>query len=729
MSSYRLLLAVAFFSAIASAQEPEPEPEPSPDGGVAPPSHETVVVGTPETQTAGSTHTIGGARLKRFELDDVHAVLQAVPGVQVRGEDGFGLRPNIGLRGANPNRSIKVTLMEDGVLFGPAPYSAPAAYYFPLVTRMEAVRVVKGPGAIVYGPQTVGGAIDFITRDMGPGISAGLDVALGQYWYGKGHGFLAVGNDTTSVLLELVHLRSDGFKELDGGGNTGFGRTEAMLKARHRFTVGGLSNAVTLKLGISGEDSHETYLGLSDADFRENSLRRYVSSANDHMQWLRTQVVLSHRLEGAHFSLDTALYRHDFDRSWNKLNRFRGAAVGNVLTNPESPRNQVYLGVLKGELDSSSAGEALLIGPNKRTFVSQGIQSVLRAGFTTGPLAHALEVRARYHYDSVARLHTEDAFVMRDGALVHTGEPTETLVRNFDQTHAVAFAVTDAVRWGPVTLTPGVRVELINSSTHNLLTATGAHASTNVVLPGVGGHVAITESLGALAGIYRGFSPPAPGVPDAPPELAMNVEAGARWARGRHERVELIGFFNDYANLTNICTFSTGCVTQDVDQQSNVGRALIYGLEAYAEKRWRLGPVTLPTSLAYTLSGSQLMGDTRSSDPTIGNALAGDELAYVPRHTLNATAGVEVWKVNAHVQFTFIDRMREVAGHGDFVDALTTDAQLLLDLHLGFAVTDWAQLYFDARNLFDGRFIAGRRPFGARPNAPRTLLGGLKLTW
>jgi Fe(3+) dicitrate transport protein len=120
---------------VSLAQPDAGEAEPPP-----PPQRETVVVGTPETRTAGSAHTINGARLKRFELDDPAAVLQAVPGVQVRGEDGFGLRPNLGLRGANPDRSKKVTLLEDGVLLGPAPYSAPAAYYFPLVTRMDAVR-------------------------------------------------------------------------------------------------------------------------------------------------------------------------------------------------------------------------------------------------------------------------------------------------------------------------------------------------------------------------------------------------------------------------------------------------------------------------------------------------------------------------------------------------------------------------------------------------------------
>lgn len=708
------------------------------DAGV---SRETVVVGTPESRTAGSAHTIGGARLKRFELDDPMALLQAVPGVQVRGEDGFGLRPNIGLRGANPDRSKKVTLMEDGVLFGPAPYSAPAAYYFPLVTRMEAVRVVKGPAAIVYGPQTIGGAVDFVTRDLGPGMSAGLDVALGQWMYAKGHGYFAVGNDTTSFVLEGVHLRSDGFKhvvELPNA-NTGFQRNEWMMKGRHRVTLGGLSNVFTLKLGFSSEESNETYLGLTDADFRADPLRRYVTSQLDHMSNQRTSVSLQHRLEGPGFTLTTTAYRHDFHRTWRKVNHLGGSDLSDVLAAPGAARNQLYLGVLRGELDTQSALETLYIGPNRRDFVSQGLESVFRADLQTGPLTHAFEARARFHFDSIQRLHTEDGFLLRGGALVGDGQPTTVLVSGLDATSAVALSVSDAIRWGRVTLTPGVRAEFIFSSSRNALADSFTTANTNVLLPGLGAYVAITEQLGALAGVYRGFSPPNPGVPNAQPELAMNVEGGARWSRKASggERLEVIGFFNDYANLTDTCTFSSGCDGENLDRQFSAGRAHIYGLEVFGEKRLKLGPVTLPLSAAYTLTGTRLLSSFRSEDPVLGNAQEGDELPYVPRHMLNVAAGVDWWRLSAHAQFTFIDRMREVAGQGDFDSgsaaglkpSWTTDAQATLDVHLGFKVTSWASVYFDARNVFDQHAIVARRPFGARPNAPRTLIGGLKLTY
>lgn len=703
----------------ASAAAPAPEEEKK---------FESVVVGTSEARTSGSVHVLKSSKLERFELDDPHAILQSVPGVYARGEDGFGLRPNVGLRGANPDRSKKVTLLEDGVLFGPAPYSAPAAYYFPLMTRMQSVRVLKGPSAIQHGPQTVGGSVELITRGVPAGESFGLDVAGGQYLTGKAHGFYGGGNERSGFLIEGVHLRSNGFKELDLGGHTGFRRNEWMFKARHVFNPEDESrHSLQLKLGYSDEDSNETYLGLTDADFAANPLRRYNASRQDHMGWHRTQAVLSHVFESGALAVTTTAYRHDFDRTWRKVNRFEGTDIARVLSDPTSARNAIYYGVLTGQLDSSTPQETLLIGPNHRVFVSQGVQSVARWTTTTGPLSHSLEAGARYHFDSIERHHTEDGFRTVGGELVPDGRPTATTADNLDSTNALALHVTDAISWGRLVVTPGARLEVIRSRSVDSLAGTREDGAVEVVMPGLGVYGALTRSLGLFGGVYRGFSPPAPGQGDTVlPEKSINYEAGARWMR-RGERLEVVGFFNDYSNLTDVCTFSNGCLDENLDRQVDAGEAHIYGLEAFAEKTFRPGGgITFPTSVAYTLTRTKLLSDFRSADPQFGNVRAGDELPYVPRHQLFASAGVESARGGVFLSATFIDTMREQAGQGETGPGERTEAQLTFDLNASWNFTREGQLYLNARNLLDNQVIISRRPYGARPNAPRTLLIGLK---
>jgi Fe(3+) dicitrate transport protein len=169
----------------AWAQEPTKDiPQPPTDGTAT----NVNIRGFAFGATGGSAQALSQKQLERFKYDDPHQLLLQIPGVYVRGEDGFGLRPNIGIRGANSDRSKKITLMEDGVLFAPAPYSAPAAYFFPSIMRMRNVRVIKGPAAVVYGPQTVGGAMDLLTQEIPSARSALVDVALGNYGYNKAYG-------------------------------------------------------------------------------------------------------------------------------------------------------------------------------------------------------------------------------------------------------------------------------------------------------------------------------------------------------------------------------------------------------------------------------------------------------------------------------------------------------------------------------------------------------------
>ena len=91
---------------------------------------------------AGSGAVISNDDLQKTMDTDIQKILSAVPGVFFRTEDGYGLRPNISIRGTTIDRSSKVTIMEDGVLVAPAPYTSASAYYFPTTGRINSVEVL-----------------------------------------------------------------------------------------------------------------------------------------------------------------------------------------------------------------------------------------------------------------------------------------------------------------------------------------------------------------------------------------------------------------------------------------------------------------------------------------------------------------------------------------------------------------------------------------------------------
>jgi Fe(3+) dicitrate transport protein len=728
------------------ADVPAPAPEAPPPADVpAPPAAappkapekpaepvEITVAGSRLNRAPGSAQVINRRQLERFEYDDPHAVLMQVPGVYIRQEDGVGLRPNLGIRGGNPDRSKKLTLMEDGILFGPAPYSAPAAYYFPLTSRMVQIKVVKGPAAIAYGPQTVGGAVDFVTRAIPTLPSGGADVAFGEYGYDKVHAYAGASTEQFGFVFEFLRIHNTGFKQLpDEQADTGATRNDWMAKGSYVLDPRARNRQeLAIKLSYSDEKSNETYLGLTDADFRADAYQRYQASALDEMKNHRISVVLSHQLDlpSQHAKLTTNLYRHDYARIWRKLNRFGGAGILNVLRDPNAPANAGLLGVLKGEQDSATGSDSLWIGPNDRAFVSQGVQSQLELSKKTGPLAHSLQAGARLHYDSIERRHSEDEFLMVDGRLVPAGSATLVTTANFEQTYALALHALDAVTWRALTLTPGARIELIRSDSKDRKTGEKTDANTVAVMPGVGAYYAFTESLGILAGVYRGFSPPPPGDDAARPEYSVNYEGGARLSSGA-KRLEVIGFFNDYSNLTDVCTLSSSCVEAQLDSQFSAGKAHIYGLEAYAAYDFKAGPVKLPFTLAYTLTRSKFMSDFESADPIYGNVQRGDELPYIPRHQGSVTLGAELQYVGMALAGYHIARMREEASKGSLDDAFATDAQNWLDVSAFVKPFKALSIYGNLRNVTGESNIAGRRPFGARPNAPRWLQVGAKLAF
>lgn len=679
----------------------------------------------------GAAHRLTEEELERGDYSNPEAVVQQVPGVFVRGEDGFGLRPNIGIRGANSDRSKKVALMEDGILFGPAPYSAPAAYFFPQISRMAGVEIYKGPGAIQFGPNTIGGALNLVTRGIPNDFSGEVDLQLGQYYTGRTHGWLGHSVDWGGFVVEGLHMQSDGFKELDGGGDTGFDRQEFMVKGSINSDYNHANfHRLTAKIGWSREDSDETYLGLSAQDYKDNPLRRYSSSALDKMEWVRAQLGLTYEFEmGESISIETKLYRHDMHREWFKLNHTGdGTPIFDILNDPTG-RRQVLYEILAGEADSLAPSEYLYLGNNNRTFVSQGIQSIGKWRSEGKGWANILEVGGRLHYDSISRLHTESAYRMESGSLVADGD-LATTTRNLGETYALAAHALDQFSFWRITLAPGARLEAYEQRLEDRLQSQEATNLAVVLVPGVGVNVAIIDHLSVLGGVHRGFSPTAPGQDsNVRPETSINYEAGIRYSDARKYRlIEVVGFYNDYENLLGECTFSSGCNAADLDTQFNAGAVNVWGLEAAAHWEFQINEdIKLPIKASYTLVKSEFQTGFVSQNPQYGDVEVGDELPYVPAHQGSLQFGAQVHDVEGYVTWTYVAAMREESGQGD--GGLLTDPQYLLDANLSYAFAQGWKAMVRGENLTGSQALASRRPFGARPVRPRLVMAGVNYSF
>ena len=74
---------------------------------------------TEKRNAIGSAHFLTYSELIKYNNTNINQILAKVPGINLQEEDGFGLRPNIGIRGVGIERTSKISIMEDGILMAP----------------------------------------------------------------------------------------------------------------------------------------------------------------------------------------------------------------------------------------------------------------------------------------------------------------------------------------------------------------------------------------------------------------------------------------------------------------------------------------------------------------------------------------------------------------------------------------------------------------------------------
>ena len=700
-----------------------------------------IIVGYP-ADVSGSAHVLDKEELSIFKASDMLRMLRSVPGVYIQEEDGFGLRPNIGIRGSGIDRSGKIAVMEDGVLIAPAPYTASSAYYFPTARRMSAIEVLKGPSAVAVGPRTTGGALNMVSTQIPDemGMSGELDFRAGNHDLTDTHAYLGNRGERFSWLVETVQQHTNGFKELDGpagldNGDTGFDIQDYMVKMQYDTdSSADLYQSLRVKLGATQQTSNETYLGLTDADYKVNPYRRYAASARDQFNGHHEQIQLSYIVDNNdNWRGEVTVYDNDFHRDWFKLQKIGGKSQSAITSDPIT--NAAAYAILTGAV--TSADDAIVLRHNNRFYNSKGVQGKFSYDFDMSGMDTTINVGFRVHEDYEDRKQREDKFRMENMGLATTTLAAPSSKTNrFSKSEVTSFFVSADMIMGNLSLSPGIRIEELDNvrydySTSDPLRTEGPtktkRRSEDATIMGIGAMYKLNDDLRLIAGVHQGYQPPGAGS-KAKAEESVNFEFGAR-ATLNDSMFEIIAFLSDYDNIVGTVTASTGG-TADIGSQYDGGAVKVQGLEIGASRSITSSSgFEIPISLQYTLtSKAEFETSFESSFDGWGTAVVkGDRLPYMPKSQLRATIGVIGESMSANLSANYASEVRALAGQGGIPGNQLIDARWVLDAIANYKVNENVSAYVKIDNLLDEVYLAARRPAGIRPGMDRQISVGINI--
>lgn len=758
-----------------SAQNAVPAPDQAASNDSAPLILDAIsVIGSKQNleQLPGSGSYVDAAEILDFSYDDLNQVIRRIPGVYIRQEDGYGLFPNVSLRGVSTTRNSKITIMEDGILMAPAAYSAPSAYYSPNVGRMSGLEILKGSSQIKYGPETTGGVINYLSTPIPTEPRGFLSAAYGSNNDFRVHanygGTTATPWGSFGYLVENVYRETDGFKTINattGGGyagsdKTGFSRNEPMVK--FRFDLDSTKpQSIEFKYGRSDIDADETYLGLTENDIRNDPFQRYAATRYDNIATEQERLSLRYALRATDdFKLSLTAYQTTFARNWYKLKDAGTLTSGfkNASESLAGAHGTDMISVLKG-----NAAGYLRVRANNRNYEAKGLEAHATWDIATDTASHRIKAGLRFHQDFIDRFQWQDTYTQAtDGSatLSNPGTPGTQSNRRAES-DALAFFIQDTITMGRLAITPGLRIEQIdytdirrstNPASLSTITAVSEKTLTTIA-PGIGFTWQADTQTTWFGGLHRGISPPGPGSArnTLEEETSLSFEAGIRFNNRSDFSAELVVFhtaFDDLIVEANAGGGGSAGVTQNIGQVDSSGVELALAYDPSISRGWDFRN---PWNFSATYSHAVLGNDVNSTGNSGGVAESifsggrkGNELPYIPTYLLALGTGIEKddWGLFADAYYqpgTYASANNDhaqlnpdassAAGLQPRADSRygSVDAFFLLDLSLHYRLNERTKVKLAITNLLDREYISSRVPIGPRPGPPRTATAGIEL--
>ena len=477
----------------------------------------------------GARDVIRREEFERQGATTAREVLNRIPGVNAPENNGTGshdMALNFGIRGLNPRLATRSTVLMDGIPVPFAPYGQPQLSFAPIsMGNMDAVDVVRGGGAVRYGPQNVGGIVNFVTRAIPdePTVKAGFQT------------------ETSPSSTQ------DGFKKtanLLAGGTADNGLGGALL-----------------------------YSGTRGGDWREHSDTRIddlILKGNYQIDEANSLHAMAQYYDGEADmpgGLSTAAYKADPYQSTRPNDKFWGrrTLVNFGYRYQEDRREFTVNSFFTKTLRSGYLDQGTFLSLSPREYWVRGVETRIAQGFDLGNTSH--EVGAGYRYINEAGHELRYRTPISANELPTSNSRNDRDTRGATEAHA--FFIDDKIDIGKWTLTPGIRYEMIEQQQTNLLTHVKYKGDYNTPLPALNVMYHVTDSWNLYANTEGSFGsvqysqmPNRVTGGEVKPEKARTWEIGTRYDNG-NLRAEigafLINFNNQYdSNQTTDTVIARG---------------------------------------------------------------------------------------------------------------------------------------------------------------------------
>ncbi|MCT8127368.1 TonB-dependent receptor [Alishewanella sp. BS5-314] len=613
----------------------------------------------------GSVILIDRAQIEQVQPLSTEDVLRRVPGINIKGEEETSIVANFGIRGLSASES-KSLLLEDGVPVAPGLFIGNDRYFNTRIQRVESVEVLKGSASLRYGPSTIGGVVNYITKTPTDGVQ--LSARAGSFNLREMTLEAGAKNQAEDAFLGVVatKAKSDGFMD------KGYDMSDVMVKA-------GLAISDKQKVGIKFA-YHENEANIS---YRGIFLQQYLNGERNNPapdDWYltdRTAFDLNHEyVFDNNAKLNTLVY-------WSNTTRDYWRYDANTAASNAAGR-WVYTDNIVG---------------NNRSFERLGIESRLSFDQQLFGYAAATEFGLRLMEEEA-----DDTRIRATRAADRSGNNDRHII---DSANSVAgYAQSRIQLTDDFAVTPGLRVESYEQK-RTILTQNGDSAKTSntELLPGVGATYELTANAQLYGGVYRAFSPASNGVAldgltdqQLDGERSVNYELGLRGTMGA-ANYEVSAFYMDFANQVVTGNSDPNLSQSNAGKTEHTGMEFLFGYNLGAGFRLDTNATWVPTSEFKT------------------GVNAGNRLPYAPKVLANValsySADAFSVALTAHhrgEQFgdpsNRIDIPANAAGGiwGGLLPAYT-----VYDLLAQYTAFEGFTVYGSVKNLTDKQYVAGLR--------------------